>query len=71
MELALPEHLTKEEKRQVKEIIRKVKKSDGIPRTAQESILLKQNEIIRIGNLGVDQRIISIRMFVMDMSCRI
>jgi len=49
----LPEHLTKEEKRQVKEVIRKVKKNDGTPRTAQQSIPFErmfQNGICRVGN---------------------
>ena len=53
VELALPEHLTKEEKRQVKEVIRKVKKNDGTPRTAQQSIPFErmfQNGICRVGN---------------------
>ena len=48
----MPEHLTKEEKQQVKEIIRKVKKSDGVPRTAQQSIpfdRMFQNGICRVG----------------------
>ncbi len=49
----MPEHLTKEEKRQVKEVIRKVKKNDGTPRTAQQSIPFErmfQNGICRVGN---------------------
>lgn len=53
VELVLPEHLTKEEKKQVKEIIRKVKKSDSVPRTAQESIPFErmfQNGICRVGS---------------------
>ena len=53
VDLALPEHLTKEEKRQVKEVIRKIKKSDGVPRTAQESIPFErmfQNGICRVGS---------------------
>ena len=53
VELALPEHLTKEEKRQVKEVLRKVKKNDGTPRTAQQSIPFErmfQNGICRVGN---------------------
>ncbi len=52
VEPVLPEHLTKEEKRQVKEIIRKVKKDDGIPKTAQQSIPFErmfQNGICRVG----------------------
>ncbi len=53
VELALPEHLTKEEKKQVKEVIRKIKKSDGTPRTVQESIPFErmfQNGICRVGS---------------------
>ena len=49
----MPEHLTKEEKRQVKEVIHKVKKNDGTPRTAQQSIPFErmfQNGICRVGN---------------------
>ena len=49
----MPEHLTKEEKRQVKEVLRKVKKNDGTPRTAQQSIPFErmfQNGICRVGN---------------------
>ena len=53
VELALPEHLTKEEKKQVKEVIRKIKKSESTPRTAQESITFErmfQNGICRVGS---------------------
>ena len=49
----MPEHLTKEEKRQVKEVLRKVKKNDGTTRTAQQSIPFErmfQNGICRVGN---------------------
>ena len=52
-EITLPEHLTKEERRQVKEIIRKAKKNDGVPRTAQQSIPFErmfQNGICRVGS---------------------
>ena len=52
-EIALPEHLTKEERKQIKEIIKKAKKSDGVPRTAQESIPFErmfQNGICRVGS---------------------
>ncbi len=51
-ELVLPGHLTKEEKKQVKEIIKKAKKDDGVPRTAQQSIpfdRMFQNGICRVG----------------------
>ena len=52
-EIALPEHLTKEERKQVKAIIRKAKKNDGVPRTAQQSIPFErmfQNGICRVGS---------------------
>ena len=52
-EITLPEHLTKEERKQVKEIIRKAKKNDGVPRTAQQSIPFErmfQNGICRVGS---------------------
>lgn len=52
-EITLPEHLTKEERKQVKEIIRKSKKNDGVPRTAQQSIPFErmfQNGICRVGS---------------------
>ncbi len=51
-ELVLPDHLTKEEKKQVKEIIKKAKKDDGVPKTAQQSIpfdRMFQNGICRVG----------------------
>ena len=37
-ELNLPEHLTKAEQKEVREIIKKAKQDDGIPKTAQQSI---------------------------------
>jgi len=49
----LPEHLTKEERKQIKEIIKKAKKNDGVPRTAQQSIPFErmfQNGICRVGS---------------------
>lgn len=52
-EIALPEHLTKEERKQVKAIIKKAKKNDGVPRTAQQSIPFErmfQNGICRVGS---------------------
>jgi len=52
-EIALPEHLTKEERKQIKEIIKKAKKNDGVPRTAQQSIPFErmfQNGICRVGS---------------------
>ena len=51
-EITVPEHLTKEERRQVKEIIKKAKRDDGVPRTAQQSIpfdRMFQDGICRIG----------------------
>ncbi len=51
-ELVLPEHLTKEEKKQIKEIIKNAKNDDGVPRTAQQSIpfdRMFQNGICRVG----------------------
>ncbi len=51
-ELVLPDYLTKEEKKQVKEIIKKAKKDDGVPKTAQQSIpfdRMFQNGICRVG----------------------
>lgn len=37
-EIVLPNTLSKKEQKQIKELIKKVKKDDGIPRTAQQSI---------------------------------
>ena len=37
-EIRLPAGLTKREQRQVKEIIERARKDDGVPRTAQQSI---------------------------------
>ena len=37
-EIKVPPHLTKEERTQVREIVRKARRDDGIPRTAQQSI---------------------------------
>ena len=37
-ELSLPEHLTKAEQKEVREIIKKAKQDDGTPKTAQQSI---------------------------------
>lgn len=37
-EIALPSTLSKKEQKQVKELIKKAKKDDGVPRTAQQSI---------------------------------
>ena len=51
-EITIPEHLTKEERRQVREIIKKAKRDDGVPRTAQQSIpfdRMFQDGICRIG----------------------
>ncbi len=49
----MPEHLTKEERKQVKAIIKKAKRNDGVPRTAQQSIPFErmfQNGICRVGS---------------------
>ena len=49
----MPEHLTKEERKHVKAIIKKAKKNDGVPRTAQQSIPFErmfQNGICRVGS---------------------
>ncbi len=49
----MPEHLTKEERKQVNAIIKKAKKNDGVPRTAQQSIPFErmfQNGICRVGS---------------------
>ena len=51
-EFRMPAHLSKEEKRQVKEVIRKAKREDEVPRTAQQSIPFErmfQNGICRVG----------------------
>ena len=37
-DLQLPKNLTREEKREVQKVIRRARKNDGIPRTAQQSI---------------------------------
>ncbi len=52
-EFTMPKHLTKDEQRQVKEIIENARKNDGIPRTAQQSIpfdRMFQDGICRIGS---------------------
>lgn len=36
--MALPDTLTKREKKQIRSVIEKAKRDDGIPRTAQQSI---------------------------------
>lgn len=51
-QIAMPENLTKEEAKQVREIIRKAKKNDEVPQTAQDSIPFErmfQDGICRIG----------------------
>ncbi len=51
-EFRMPAHLSKEEKRQVKEVIKKAKREDEVPRTAQQSIpfdRMFQNGICRVG----------------------
>ena len=52
-EFAMPKHLTKEEQEQVREIIKKAQKDDGVPRTAQQSIpfdRMFQDGICRVGS---------------------
>lgn len=51
-EFRMPAHLSKEEKKQIKEVIRKAKREDEVPRTAQQSIpfdRMFQNGICRVG----------------------
>ncbi len=51
-EIKMPSHLTRDEQRAIREIIKKVHKDDGIPRTAQQSIpfdRMFQDGICRIG----------------------
>ena len=51
-ELELPAHLSKAEKKEIKEIVGKARKNDGIPKTAQQSIpydRMFQDGICRIG----------------------
>ena len=51
-EFAMPEGLSREEQKQVKDIIKKAKKDDGMPRTAQQSIpfdRMFQDGICRVG----------------------
>ncbi|MBP3278546.1 MAG: ATP-binding protein [Butyrivibrio sp.] len=48
----MPKHLTKAEKKQVREIMKKAQKNDGVPKTAQQSIpfdRMFQDGICRIG----------------------
>ncbi len=50
--LVMPKHLTKAEKKQVREIMKKAQKNDGVPKTAQQSIpfdRMFQDGICRIG----------------------
>ncbi len=52
-EFAMPEHLTKEEKKQIREIMREAKKRDDVPKSAQDSIPFErmfQNGICRVGD---------------------
>ena len=37
-EIKMPQHLTKEERKQVREIVRKAKRDDGVPQTVQQSM---------------------------------
>ena len=51
-DLVMPKHLTKAEKKQVREIMKKAQKNDGVPKTAQQSIpfdRMFQDGICRIG----------------------
>ena len=51
-ELSMPEHLTKAEQKQVREIIKKAKQNDDIPRTAQQTIPFERmfpDGICRVG----------------------
>ena len=50
--LVMPKHLTKADKKQVREIMKKAQKNDGVPKTAQQSIpfdRMFQDGICRIG----------------------
>ena len=50
--LVMPKHLTKAEKKEVRQIINKAQKNDGVPKTAQQSIpfdRMFQDGICRIG----------------------
>ena len=52
VELELPKHLSKAEKKEIREIVTKARKNDGIPRTAQQSIpydRMFQDGICRLG----------------------
>ena len=52
-EIVIPESLTKEEQKQIRQIIKSVKNNDGIPRTAQESIPFERmfpDGICRVGS---------------------
>lgn len=51
-DLVMPKHLTKAEKKEVRQIINKAQKNDGVPKTAQQSIpfdRMFQDGICRIG----------------------
>ena len=51
-EFAMPENLTKEEQKQVREIVEKARRTDKVPHTAQESIpfdRMFQDGICRVG----------------------
>jgi len=51
-DLVMPKHLTKAEKKEIRQIIKNAQKNDGIPRTAQQSIpfdRMFQDGICRIG----------------------
>ena len=52
-EIVIPESLTKEEQKQLRQLVKRVKKNDGIPRTAQESIPFERmfpDGICRVGS---------------------
>ncbi len=51
-DLVMPKHLTKAEKKEIRQIIKNAQKNDGVPRTAQQSIpfdRMFQDGICRIG----------------------
>ena len=51
-EIILPEHLSREDQKKVREIIKNAQKDDGVPRTTQQSIpfdRMFQDGICRVG----------------------
>ena len=52
-DLVMPKHLTKAEKKEIRQIIKNAQKNDGVPRTAQQSIPFQrmfQDGICRTGS---------------------